>query len=41
MRRAKTVTFLNRALDKAMINWLVTRQVKTDGTWVAELRKMW
>jgi len=39
VRRVNTVAFLNRALDKAMLNWLVTKQVKTDGTWVAELRK--
>lgn len=39
VRRSNTVAFLHRALDKAMINWLVTKQVKTDGTWVAELRK--
>ncbi len=39
VRRSKTVAFLNRALDKMMVNWLVTRQVKTDGHWVAELRK--
>lgn len=39
VRRSNTVAFLNRALDKAMIHWLVTKQVKTDGTWVADLRK--
>lgn len=39
VRRAKTQAMLHRALDKAMVNWLVTKQVKTDGTWVAELRK--
>lgn len=39
VRKAKTQAFLHRALDKAMVNWLVTRQVKTNGEWVAELRK--
>ena len=39
VRKEKTVAFLNHALDKVMINWLVTKQVKTNETWVAELRK--
>lgn|GEM_PF-1572481 len=41
VRKAKTQAFLHRALDKAMVNWLMTKQVKTNGEWVAELRKVW